>query len=400
MRFNDLKWLKSGMLALLVAGGTLGFVSCSDDEDEDNNTSFDPEYVSGSTNAAGLAALDLENYNVAVTVLNEANRPVTGAAVDVFQGESFALLWVELLGYYPVFQVLELGTQELFTVNLTLIESGGFFQTFEADPAHISQLFADGSVTPHCFEGTLGEIYNAANTTLGAFWAVRVYGEAAALGDPGIVNLGMFSEGLSEGYFEQLMFGSASIYEGDVVQYCFYTIHAGGQDYYLPYIQIGDVISQQDTEYDYKFILTWGEAPSDLDSHLYTPSIDGTAYHVYYASPGASETAPFAWLDVDDVTSWGPEATTIKTLYTGTYTFAVYDYSGNGLLSTSGAHVEVFNGRTRQGGYDVPATGGDQPHWWWTVGTVDGDTGEFTLVNTLTAGSPAGAPLNEVMPSK
>jgi hypothetical protein len=310
------------------------------------------------------------------------------------------LLWIELAGYYPLFQVIPLGAEENYTFNLTLLEAGAFFQTFEVDPPHITHLFADASVTAHCYEGTLGDIYSAGLTTLGDYWALRIYGEAAALGDPGIVNLGLFTYGLSEAYFEQLMFGSTSIYGGDVVQYCFYTINAGGQDYYLPYIQIGDVISQQDTEYDYKFILSWGEAPRDLDSHLFTPVIDGAAHHVYYANSGSADSAPYAWLDVDDTSSWGPEATTIETLYPGTYTFSVYDWSGDGLLSTSSAHVEVFSGRNRVGGYDVPATGGDAPNWWWTVGTVDGATGAFTLVNTLSANSPAGMPPHEVMPSK
>jgi len=401
MRFNDLKWLRTGALALAVTGLGLGLVSCTEDED-DEGTNYEPEYVAGTTNDQGQAALDLENYNVAVTVLNEANTPVTGASVDVFQGEQYALLWVELAGYYPIFQVLELGEQNLYTVNLTLIESGGFFQIFAADPPHIAHLFTDGSVTAHCFEGTLSDMYDAAATTLGGYWAIRVSGEAAALGDPGIVNLGLFTYGLDVAYFEQLMFGAASLYEGDTFSFCFYTIHVGDQDYYLPYVHISDVVAQQETEYDYKFILTWDEYPTDLDSHLYTPSIDGSAYHVYYASRGSADTAPFAWLDVDDTSSYGPEATTIEELFPGTYTFAVYDWSGNGLLSTSGAHVEVFNGRDRVGGYDVPAAGGDAAHWWWTVGTVDGTTGAFTLVNTLAASPVVGSPQRYIMdmPSK
>lgn len=399
MRFNDLKWLRTGALALAVTGLGLGLVSCTEDED-DEGTNYAPEHVTGTTNNLGQAALDLENYNVAVTVLNEANTPVTGADVDVFQGESYALLWVELAGYYPIFQVLQLGEQELYTINLTLIESGGFFQIFEADPPHIAHLFTDGSVTAHCFEGTLSDMYDAAATTLGGYWAIRVSGEAAALGDPGIVNLGLFTYGLDVAYFEQLMFGAASLYEGDTFSFCFYTIHVGDQDYYLPYVHISDVVAQQETEYDYKFILTWDEYPTDLDSYLYTPVIGGYNYQVCYYSLGSADTAPFAWLDVDDTYSWGPEATTIEELYPGTYTFAVNDYSGNGLLSTSGAHVEVFSGRTRVGGYDVPTTGGDGPYWWWTVGTVNGTTGQFTLVNTLAANPPAAAPLHEVMPSK
>lgn len=158
-------------------------------------------------------------------------------------------------------------------------------------------------------------------------------------------------------------------------------------------MQIGNVVEQA-SDYDYKIILTWGEYPTDLDSHLFTPEIEGSAYHVYFADRGSAAGPPYAWLDVDDVSSWGPEATTIEVLHPGTYTFAVYDWSGNGLLSTSGAHIEVFTGRDRVGGYDVPSAGEDGSHWWWTLGTVDGATGSFTLVNTLTPEIPVGVPIS------
>ena len=95
-----------------------------------------------------------------------------------------------------------------------------------------------------------------------------------------------------------------------------------------------------------QFTLTWGEEPRDLDSHLFTPEIPGTydtiAYHVYYASPGNAQSAPFADLDVDDVTSYGPEHITIWDEFPGTYSYAVYHYSGTGTIVTSGAEVGVL----------------------------------------------------------
>lgn len=400
MRFNDMKWLRTGALALAVTGMGLGFVSCTED---DEGTNYDPEHVAGTTNAQGQVGLDLENYDVAITVLNEANTPVTGASVDLFQGEAYSLLWVELAGYYPVFRILQLGSQELYTINLTLIGSGGFFNILEEDPPHIASLFNDGSVTPHCFEGTLADMYAAATTTLGGYWAIRVSGEAAALGDPGIVNLGLFTYGLSVEFFEQLMFAAASLYQGDVVQFCLYTIEVDDQLYYLPYLHINDVVQLQDTEYAYKFILTWGAQPYDLDSHLFTPTIEGSAYEVYYGDQGDDQQAPYAWLDVDDVSSWGPEATTIEELYPGTYTFAVHnfsgEYGGDTPLHQSLGHVDIFNGRVQVASVHVP-TMGTANDLWWIVGTVDGATGAFNLVNSLTDNEPLGVPRAEPMPSK
>jgi hypothetical protein len=76
--------------------------------------------------------------------------------------------------------------------------------------------------------------------------------------------------------------------------------------------------------------LTWGATPSDIDSHLHTP--DGA--HVYFASKGSLTAAPFASLDVDDLTSFGPEVTTIRRPKVGIYRFYLHNYSRS---ITSGA---------------------------------------------------------------
>ena len=69
--------------------------------------------------------------------------------------------------------------------------------------------------------------------------------------------------------------------------------------------------------------LTWGANPRDIDSHLLTP--DGT--HVFYSSQGSLTGGPFASLDVDDVTGFGPEVTTIRRPRVGIYRFYLYNFS-------------------------------------------------------------------------
>jgi Carboxypeptidase regulatory-like domain len=69
--------------------------------------------------------------------------------------------------------------------------------------------------------------------------------------------------------------------------------------------------------------LTWGASPSDIDSHLRTP--DGS--HVFYVSKGSLSAAPFASLDVDDVTGFGPEVTTIRRPRVGIYRFYLHNFS-------------------------------------------------------------------------
>ena len=109
--------------------------------------------------------------------------------------------------------------------------------------------------------------------------------------------------------------------------------------------------------------LTWGALPSDLDSHLITPSGGEIAYY----SKGALTAEPFANLDVDDTSSYGPEVVTITKLMVGTYKYSVHNYSGfdAGAIAQSGARVELnIPGRTLQ--LITPPTSGesDSTDYW------------------------------------
>ncbi len=91
--------------------------------------------------------------------------------------------------------------------------------------------------------------------------------------------------------------------------------------------------------------LTWGALPRDLDSHLRLPG----EVHVFYGSRGSLSQSPFANLDVDDVTGFGPELTTIRRPRVGIYRFYVYNFSGTfgPGMTDSPARVELnYAGRT------------------------------------------------------
>ena len=85
------------------------------------------------------------------------------------------------------------------------------------------------------------------------------------------------------------------------------------------------------------FKLTWGASPSDVDSYLYTPS--GT--RINWSSKGTLQGEPFAALDVDDTTSFGPEVVTINKLMVGTYTYGVDNYSQSYTPGITGSPVRV-----------------------------------------------------------
>ena len=101
---------------------------------------------------------------------------------------------------------------------------------------------------------------------------------------------------------------------------------------------------------DLRIVLTWGEYPSDLDSHLCGPMENGTdRFHVYYSDKKYYEDdVVHSFLDLDDVTSYGPETTTVYNIKdNGKYSFYVHDYTNrnstsSNALAKSGANVKVY----------------------------------------------------------
>lgn len=146
-----------------------------------------------------------------------------------------------------------------------------------------------------------------------------------------------------------------------------------------------------------KIRLTWGTEPGDLDSHLTGPDsvTAGTRFHVYFSNDGSLTANPFAALDVDDVTSYGPEVITISRFTSGTYRYSVHHFSGTGTIYSSPARVELtLNGSTTI--YTPPAPGGTaigaDTVWQVFELVVDG-SGNVTVtpLNTYVLGVSAGA---------
>jgi Carboxypeptidase regulatory-like domain len=90
--------------------------------------------------------------------------------------------------------------------------------------------------------------------------------------------------------------------------------------------------------------LSWGTAPSDLDSHLWVPNATGTAEEVYFSNDGLLSGSPYVNLDVDDTSSFGPEYITIgRVARNSTYRYWVRNFSGtsNPGITASPARVEL-----------------------------------------------------------
>jgi len=96
-----------------------------------------------------------------------------------------------------------------------------------------------------------------------------------------------------------------------------------------------------------RLVLTWNDAPEDLDAHLEGPLPEGKRFHVYFHEKGDLKSREFVNLDVDDRDGNGPETITVLGVLPGTYHYFVHDYThrdtqGNGALSRSGAEVKLY----------------------------------------------------------
>lgn len=115
------------------------------------------------------------------------------------------------------------------------------------------------------------------------------------------------------------------------------------------------------TANQFRVILTWGENPSDLDSHLTGPTQNSAdRWHVAYFDQAAGG---LCGLDVDDVTSYGPETVTCPATGAGTtplipgiYRYSIHHYSGSLSIKESAAQVRLeLNGNVYN--YAPPAAG-------------------------------------------
>jgi uncharacterized protein YfaP (DUF2135 family) len=144
--------------------------------------------------------------------------------------------------------------------------------------------------------------------------------------------------------------------------------------------------------------LDWGMSPSDLDSHLSGPDGAGARFHCFFVDKTPTG---FVTLDVDDVTSFGPETITISqdtpgSFEPGDYHYWVHDYTTT-TFAGSNASVTVSvvdaQGSVNQlATYLVANASGDQADDIWHVVDLAIDASgnaTLTVVQTLSQGTSA-----------
>lgn len=142
----------------------------------------------------------------------------------------------------------------------------------------------------------------------------------------------------------------------------------------------------------FRVVLTWGEYPSDLDSHMYKYDSSGNQqFHTWYSDKNSySGNGLEANLDVDDTTSYGPETTSVYQIDSGAiYHFYVHDYSNryssnSTAMSLSGVQVRLYSGEVLVAVFNLPENRGGTL---WHVFSYNASTGEVFAVNELSFAS-------------
>ena len=115
---------------------------------------------------------------------------------------------------------------------------------------------------------------------------------------------------------------------------------------------------------NFRIVLTWGQNPRDLDSHVVGSLSNGDSFHVYYNSKSKYDgDIEVCNLDVDDTSSYGPETITLNANSSEPYYYYIYRYAGSGTVGTSEAQVKVYQNDTLIAKYNVPTDQGDGDYW-------------------------------------
>lgn len=140
----------------------------------------------------------------------------------------------------------------------------------------------------------------------------------------------------------------------------------------------------------YTISLTWGELPDDLDTHWFIPATwttDYDFYRIYYSNQGEMGDNPYANLDTDDTSSFGPEIVTGTRFYNGTFQYWVHNFADDTSsgLHTSGASVqlEVASSLYQFNVSDVVLEGADQTGWWHVFDMAISGSGETITIDSV-----------------
>lgn len=186
--------------------------------------------------------------------------------------------------------------------------------------------------------------------------------------------------------------GEYHIRDLEAGNYCLEIVPASDTSYITTYFNIkilgGCMISDQNgvvspamDSGQLRIVLTWGQLPRDLDSHM-SCIVSAEMGHVYYDNKTFyCEKKLLCNLDVDDVNGYGPETITLRDDMTGSFKYYVYNYSNDACMEGCGAVVRVYLGGMAHPAYTVHVPYGDGRYW--TVFNYNSSTKRFQVINEI-----------------
>lgn len=388
--------MKKVIISIFFVFAIFSINGCKKDNPVQPEPTPTPIVDSGWTDSQGKVLLNLSNYQIDATIKDSTTQvgiPRAFVQAYLLDGKIFVYANDTISGHYLGFKTFNLSDLQLDTSKdqpITLIAAVGLALTayYVWGVVEDIEIYDNGWLEKICYHPDYNDIYG----TIFFLKPLFKTGTIIKLGSNAATKLGILpktikitKDGLnvSSNLFLTLLAEQFDILDSDLLRICFYRVKY--LNVFLPIIEIEDIELHRTIEN--KITLTWGENPRDIDAHLWTPPINGNTYHIYFSNKGSLTQLPYASLDVDVVTSYGPENLTIKTLYPGTYKIAVHHYAGTGTITTSGAFVKILSRTYLSNNLNVP-TGSSGANWWWYVGDIDGTTKAFTLKNLIQSSPP------------
>lgn len=147
------------------------------------------------------------------------------------------------------------------------------------------------------------------------------------------------------------------------------------------------IISPYISDDTFRVVLTWGEDPRDLDSHMIGYLSNGSTLHTYYSDTNAHDgNITVCKLDHDDTNGNGHETITLVPTLSTPYTYYVYKYAGVGTIASSGAKVEVYQGSSERpiASFNAPVDQGSGDYW--NLFTIENN--DISIINRITDHAP------------
>jgi hypothetical protein len=398
---------------MLTAIALLFIAGCEEDE---SVYPTEPTAAMATTDASGEAELDFGSHLITVKAVDFIPQAISNITVigyllkdylyifavgnDVFYSNHKLVPYSEMsadaglpYGKPSAPQTIE------DNVEITLQRITRDIYAYTEEPEYQDSILIDEWATPVTYEGTISDVYALADSICkDRNIIIHITDDVAAQTNPSTQTVALVMDSstiTSDTVFSALIGLEFHVFDADTLSITYFDYG----DSTLAVIFIDD-IGMAGGSFFAQFTLTWGELPDDLDSHLWTPNIEGSTYHVFFGDKGSITEPPYAFLDVDDVTSWGPEHIVIQQTFPGTYYYSVHHFAGESTIPVSNAKVTLLKPDRTIQEFSPPNAVDTGEGWYWHVCTIDGATGEVTEVGTMNQDPPVPGMAPQRLPSK